>query len=247
MTPPPLSNFRALTFDCYGTLIDWETGILSVLRPWADRAAPGRPGDDALLEAFAAAESHHETERPWRPYPEILRLAMGTLADSLGAFCSESDREALARSVGDWPAFPDTPDALRALQSRFRLLVVSNVDHASFARTLPRLGVRLDGLVTADDVRAYKPDLAHFKAAAAILDSVGVRPDQTLHVAQSLHHDHEPALRLGLATAWIDRRAGRSGGGATPPPRVPVAPTFRAASLQAFADMVEADFEACGM
>lgn len=237
--PVRLQEFAALTFDCYGTLIDWERGLLAVLRPWAD-AAGVRVSDDDLLQAFAAAESAAERDRPRALYSDILREAHGAIARRFGVDLSSAAADALARSVGDWPAFPDTPGALRSLRARCKLVIVSNVDHASFARTRPKLGVEPDGLVTAEDVGSYKPALAHFERAIELLGSVGVSKDRVLHVAQSLYHDHAPAKSLGLTTAWIDRRRGRAGGGATPPPPEGVRPDFVFASMAQLAAAVEA-------
>ncbi len=234
-----LTDFSALTFDCYGTLIEWESGLLAALRPWAKRAGVSA-SDDQLLEAFAAAESAAERETPSALYSDILRDAHSRLCRGFGVAPAPDDADALARSVGDWPAFPDTADALRRLKRRYRLVIVSNVDRASFARTLPRLGVELDGLVTAQDVGSYKPAHGHFLRAFALLSSLGVENRRILHVAQSLYHDHAPAKALGLSTVWIDRRRGRAGGGATPAPPQGVKPDFVFASMAEFAGAVDA-------
>jgi len=244
MSTQPLSTFTALTFDCYGTLIDWESGLLAVLRPWADRHDLAAPDDD-LLGAFARAESAEELARPGALYTDILRAVHRRIAADFSINPTAEDADALARSVGEWPVFPDTADALRRLRSRgLRLVVVSNVDNASFARTLPKLGVELDAVVTAEDVRSYKPARAHFDRALALLQELGVAQSQILHVAQSLYHDHVPAQALGLATAWIDRRGDSAGDaptarGATPAPPRGVRPTFTAPDMATFATMIE--------
>ncbi len=222
--------FKLLTFDCYGTLIDWEAGILAVLHPWAERNHV-RAFDDELLVAFGEAESAQEHETPQAVYREILRGAMARLARRFGKAASAADRNALALSVGDWPAFPDTVESLRALRRWHKLMVVSNVDKASFARTAPKLGVPLDGLVTAEEVGAYKPDERMFRRALEVAAGWGIPPAEILHVAQSLFHDMVPAKRLGLATVWVDRRAGRPGG-ATPKAEGSVTPDLRVTSLR---------------
>lgn len=235
----PLAEFKALTFDCYGTLIDWESGILAVLRPWAQRASVDTD-DAALLEAFARAEPAEQSAHPGVPYTEILRGVMGRIAGELGAEATAEDAEALARSVGDWPAFPDTVAALRVLARRAKIIIVSNVDKASFAGTLAKLGVTPDAVVTAEEVGAYKPDVRMFRRALDVVEGLGIDPAAHLHVAQSLHHDIVPAAALGIPTCWIDRRAGRPGG-ATPEPAGPVRPVYMFTTMAEFASAVSPD------
>jgi len=229
------ATIQALTFDCYGTLVDWESGILSILRPWARREGVAG-GDEALLQAFAEAEPHCEAASPGSPYPEILRAVHGRIADALGRARDSSAADALAGSVGDWPPFDDTPGALRRLAGRFRLAVISNVDRASFARTARRLGVPLDAVITAEEVGAYKPDPRMFLRAFEELRSLGIAREGIVHVAQSLYHDHAPARELGLRTVWVDRRHGRAGQGATPPAPAGVTPDLTVTSLAELAD-----------
>ncbi len=237
-----LADFRVLTFDCYGTLVDWESGILGVLRPWAARS--GITADDAqLLAAFGEAESAAEHARPGALYPEILRAAHAGIALSLGVKADDASADALARSVGDWPVFPDTPAALVRLQRRHKLMVVSNVDRASFARTHAKLGVTLDAVVTAEEVGAYKPDPRMFQRALEIAAGWGVTPQQVLHVGQSLYHDHMPAKRLGLSTVWVRRPSPRGSLGATRDPGEPVQPDLIVRSLAELADVVEGAVE----
>ncbi len=231
-----LREARALTFDCYGTLIDWERGILDVLRPWAERVALD-VDDDVLLAAFAEAESATERRTPGALYSEILREVHADVARALGEEPDPDVADALARSVGSWPAFPDTPDALVRLGRRYALVVVSNVDHASFEGTLPRLGVELHELVTAEDAGAYKPDLRMFKLAFERLARTGIDKESIVHVAQSLYHDHVPAQALGLPTVWVDRRRGRAGG-ATPGAGLPVEPDLVVPDLATLADLL---------
>jgi 2-haloalkanoic acid dehalogenase type II len=209
-----LADFRAMTFDCYGTLVDWESGILHALRRWRERTGVNAD-DESLLAAFGEAEAAREAAVPTAPYPQILELVLADLAQRLGVDATEDERRRFGSSVGEWPAFPDSADALRTLKERYKLVVVSNVDRESFARSNARFGVEFDAVITAGDIGSYKPAARHFEEAFARLAGLGVQRKQILHVAQSLFHDHEPAKALGMQTAWINRRAGNPGWGAT--------------------------------
>ena len=200
--------FDALTFDCYGTLIDWETGIAGGLR-----GAGATGTDDELLEAFARHEAALEAG-PYRTYREVLAGALRGVAADLGFEPSDAQVTAFAGSVGDWPAFPDSAGALAALHERFRLGVITNCDDDLFALSNRRLGVDFDWVITAQQARGYKPRRENFELA---FERIGVPRERILHVAQSLYHDHVPAKALGMTTVWIDRRQGREGFGATPP------------------------------
>jgi len=219
-----------MTFDCYGTLIDWEEGIGSWLARWAEShgASPSR---EALLQAFARAENQVEHERPASRYPEILRLTLNALGRELGIEPTPPEAEEFGTSVGDWPPFPDTSSALRLLGERYKLVIVSNVDRASFSRTATRLGITFGAVVTAEEVGAYKPDHRMFLRAFETLEGMGISRGQILHVAQSLYHDHVPAKALGLSTVWVNRRRGQEGWGATAPPPTPVVPDLEVGSL----------------
>jgi 2-haloalkanoic acid dehalogenase type II len=227
--------FRALSFDCYGTLIDWERGITQALRPWARRHGLSL-SDHRLLTAFSAHESAVQTERPTARYPDVLGEVLKRIGERFGVGVSPTEARSFGASVGDWPAFPDTADALRRLGTRFDLIILSNVDNASFRRSNRHLGVTFDRVVTAEDVGSYKPDPANFAALLAEVRDMGLAPDQLLHVAESLYHDHEPARRMGLATVWIHRRHGAGGFGATPAPAGDIQPDWRFPSMSAFAD-----------
>jgi 2-haloalkanoic acid dehalogenase type II len=205
-------DFDALTFDCYGTLIDWEAGALGVLRPWADGQGLDA-GDDDLLARFAAAQVDQETLRPFRRYPDVVGEAFAEIAAGYGKTLAAQDRERLARSIGDWPPFADTVQALGDLKRRFTLGVLSNVDVSSFARTHARLGKVMEVIVTADDAGAYKPALAHFHRGIEAFAKLGIEKARILHVAQSRFHDIAPATSLDLTCVWVDRRAGRQGRG----------------------------------
>jgi 2-haloacid dehalogenase len=212
MTEIRFEDFDALTFDCYGTLIDWETGLLAALRPVLD--AHGVDVDDeAALEAFGRHEAEHEGGE-YLGYREVLAGSLRGLAAEHGVTPTDEELARFAESVGDWPAFPDSPDALRRLARRFRLGVITNCDDDLFARSNERLGVDFDWVVTAQQAGGYKPGMRPFELAFATID---VPRERILHVAQSLFHDHATAKRIGMTTVWINRRAGRPGGGATPP------------------------------
>ena len=226
-------NYRALSFDCYGTLIDWETGIVNALQPWSAWRGVDRSSSE-LLELYGGHESRVEAENPAMPYPEVLAEVMRRLAASLDHDASDAECAEFGASVAAWPAFADTAQVLRRLKERYRLIIVSNVDRASFARSNRRLGVEFDLIITAEDVGSYKPALGHFDTLFEQLPTVGAKRGELLHVAQSLFHDHEPARRLGLPSVWIDRRHDREGSGATPPSDVDV--TMRYRSLAEFAD-----------
>jgi 2-haloalkanoic acid dehalogenase type II len=229
-----LWSVEALTFDCYGTLVDWEQGILSVLRPWA-RGASVSAHDDALLQAFARAEPACQREMPGALYPEILRAVFGRIAAAFERPADPGIAAALASSVGTWPPFPDAPAALRRLGEQHRLVVVSNVDKASFARTQRQLGIEFDAVITAEEVGAWKPDPRMFLRALDVIEGMGVPRKDVVHVAQSLYHDHAPAQALGLRTVWVDRRRGKSSQGATPPAPAGVQPTWTVPSLSELA------------
>jgi 2-haloacid dehalogenase len=235
LTPFVAVDFAAydvLTFDCYGTLIDWETGLLAALR----EALPGSVdvGDDARLERYARHEA--EAERPpYRTYREVLAAGVRGVADDLRLDVGDDAVARFAESVLEWPAFPDSAEALGRLHERFRLGVITNCDADLFAASSERLGTDFDWVITADAARAYKPALTGFELA---FTTIPVSRERILHVAQSLFHDHVPAKQLGLTTVWIDRRHDRPGSGATPPARATPDATFP--SMQAFADAVSA-------
>lgn len=235
-----LADFAALSFDCYGTLIDWEGGLWAALQPLlAQASAP--PARETALARFAEAESRVQAEAPTLPYAKVLAEVHRRLGAAWGVAADDAAARRFGTSVGDWPAFPDTVDALRRLQRRYKLVILSNVDHASFARTLPHLGVSFDAVFTAEEIGSYKPDPRNFAFLTARLAERGIPRAAILHVAQSLFHDHAPANAAGLASAWIDRRAGTQGWGATAPPPAGVHWDYRFTSLESLADACEAE------
>jgi 2-haloacid dehalogenase len=231
-----LAEFSALSFDCYGTLIDWESGIAAVLGPWA-RARGLDMSDEALLTAYSGHEARAEAEYPGERYPAILARSFRELGGELGAEVSDHDAERLARSVADWPPFADSRDALTALAGRYQLIILSNVDRESFAASNRRLGVTFTSILTAEDIGSYKPSPRNFDALLAEAARLG-HQGRLLHVAQSLFHDHVPAKQAGLPTVWINRRHDRPGWGATPAPPADVSPDWEFPSMEALAAAV---------
>ena len=205
-------DFDVLTFDCYGTLIDWEAGILAALRPPLE--AHGLAGtDEQLLEAFARHEAELEGG-PYKAYRDVLGDVLTAMLRHQGSEPTADEVAAFGGSVAEWPAFPDSTAALARLHERYRLGVITNCDDDLFAASEASLGTKFDWVVTAQQARRYKPNPRGFEL---MFERVGLPPARILHVAQSLFHDHVPAKRLGLSTVWVDRRGGRPGFGATPP------------------------------
>ena len=233
-----LHDFSALTFDCYGTLIDWEQGLISALSPWLKRH--GRAiHRDSILETYARVETELEAQHPGLLYPEILRRGMLALSQIWDLKATPEELSAFGASVPDWPAFADSPKALKYLQQHFKLVILSNVDQKSFAGSQSRLGIVFDAIYTAEDVGSYKPDPRNFDYLLEQLQKQGIEPSKILHTAQSLFHDHVPARAKGLATAWIDRRHDQQGWGATPAAEVQT--DFRFAGMKAMADAHRAE------
>ena len=231
-----LTDFKVLTFDCYGTLIDWETGIINALRPLLRQAPVGHTRDQVLAN-FARHETAQEAETPGMIYSELLGRVHRRLAEEWGIAASEADHLAFGGSVGDWPAFADTAGSLSYLKGFHKLVILSNVDRKSFVRTLRRLGVAFDAVYTAEDIGSYKPDLGNFRYMIGALKRSGHAERDILHIAQSLFHDHAPANAVGLRSVWIDRQKDAAGSGATPPPPEGVRYDFRFSSM---AELVEA-------
>jgi 2-haloacid dehalogenase len=209
--PLDYGQFEALTFDCYGTLIDWETGLTEAFD--AVLSAHGVQTDsEDVLARYARHEAAAEAG-PYRRYRDVLASGLRGVAGELGFEPTTTEIADFSVSVADWPAFADSAAALARLKSRFRLGVITNCDDDLFAASNERLGVGFDWIVTAQQVGSYKPDERNFLAA---FERLGLPRERILHVAQSLFHDHATAQRLGLRSVWIDRRHGREGSGATP-------------------------------
>lgn len=229
------NRFEILTFDCYGTLIDWETGLLSALH----RILPshGKKIDDAtLLELYGNFEQRSE-QGVFRPYREVLQSVVRQFGDELGFVPTAEEVRSLPDSLALWRSWPDTVAALRQLKSRYRLAILSNVDDDLFAATRPQLEVEFDEVITAQQAQAYKPSLKIFEFALARIQSPAHR---ILHVGQSIFHDVIPAQALGLATVWVNRPSARAGVGA-----VKVAhaePDLEVSSLSELSELAAAAF-----
>ncbi|HEX2307764.1 MAG TPA: haloacid dehalogenase type II [Jatrophihabitantaceae bacterium] len=235
-----LADFEVLSFDCYGTLIDWETGIAAVLRPWADGHGLEMT-DEQLLRAYSTHEAEAEATYPAELYPQILARSMRALGEALGVPVSDDEAESLAVSVPSWPAFPDSAQSLERLGRRCKLVILSNVDRQSFAGSNEKLGVTFTSILTAQDIGSYKPSPRNFETLEREVDLLGMARGKLLHVAQSLFHDHVPAKAAGLPTVWINRRHAKPGWGATPEPPAGITPDWTFNSMAEFADAVDAE------
>ena len=203
------SRFEILTFDCYGTLIDWETGILSSMQRIL--AAHGKRVDDsAVLERYGSFEAQDESGA-FQPYRDVLASVVRQFGREFRFTPSAEEERALSASLPSWKPWPDTVAALQQLKMRFRLAILSNVDDDLFAGTRPQLKVAFDEVITAGQARAYKPSLKIFELA---LEQIKTPPERVLHVGQSIYHDVVPAQKLELATVWVNRPSRRAGVGA---------------------------------
>jgi 2-haloacid dehalogenase len=222
----PLTDYRLITFGCFGTLIDRDAGVGTALRPLVARcgAALAR---DAVLDAFRRHEAAALDEAAGHSYADTLRETHRRLAREWGVACSGDEHDLFARSINDWPAYPDAAGSLQYLKRYVRLGVLSNADRDSLWAASRRLEVQFDALWSAEDVGSFKPDRRNFDFMQARLGRLGVQPRQSLHVAASLPHDLLPAAASGLACAWIDRDGARPGAGPAGPPGARVDYAFR--------------------
>ncbi len=204
-------RYKVLTFDCYGTLIDWESGILNALRPLLS-AHQVQLADEQILAQYAEIESALEVGE-YRPYRQILAAVVQQFGERLNFAPTPAEAAALPDSVQNWLPFADTVAALQQLQQKYQLVILSNIDDELFAGSAKRLQVKFDQVITAEQIGSYKPALKNFET---MMQRVGVPPAQILHVAQSIHHDIQPASSLGLSTVWVNRRQNQAGTGATP-------------------------------
>jgi 2-haloacid dehalogenase len=204
------SRFQTLSFDCYGTLIDWETGILGVLRPMLERHGKPMP-DGEVLGLYAELEALEEAGE-YRLYREILGAVVRQLGKRLGFSPSDQEVRSLADSIAGWLPFPDTVAALRRLKTRYRLAILSNIDDELFAHSAKRLEVPFDLVITAQQCRSYKPSLNNFRT---LLQRTGSGAQAILHCAESRFHDVAPARHFGIATVWVNRHAERPGASAS--------------------------------
>jgi putative hydrolase of the HAD superfamily len=229
-----LTDFKALTFDCYGTLIDWETGMVEALKPLTGRVGRALSRDE-ILEAHGRHEAAQQAQTPAKLYRDLLAVVYKRLAEEWGAPASWEACVTYGRSIADWPAFPDSVDALRHLKQHYRLIILSNVDNQSFASSNKKLDVQFDAIYTAEDIGSYKPSDRNFEYMLARLATLGIEKGEVLHVAESLFHDHGPANRHGLASCWIQRRFAQEGFGATRLPGEMPRYDFRFESMAALA------------
>lgn len=235
-----LTDFKALTFDCYGTLIDWETGMFEGLKPLTSRLATS-PTRNQVLEAHARHESAQQSQTPARIYRELLPIVYKRLAEEWGLPVSWDECMAYGQSVKNWPAFPDSAEALQYLKQHYKLVILSNVDNESFAASNAKLKVAFDAIYTAEDIGSYKPSERNFDYMLRNLETLGIQKGEILHTAESMFHDHGPANRHGLASCWIYRRYAQDGFGATMHPDDMPTYDFRFNSM---ADLAKAHQEA---
>jgi 2-haloacid dehalogenase len=213
-----LTEFKVLTFDCYGTLIDWEAGIFTALTPLI-RKAHVIETREQLLQSFAKHESAQEGETPAMPYSQLLSCVYKRLGKEWDIAVTNEEANIFGASIPDWPEFPDSVNALQYLKKHYKLVILSNVDRISFRSSNVRLKVHFDAIFTAQDIESYKPSYKNFEYMLSRLnDDFGLKAPNILHTAQSLFHDHAPANHFGLAYAWIDRRHAEKGWGSTIPP-----------------------------
>jgi 2-haloacid dehalogenase len=236
-----LARYKALSFDCYGTLIDWESGMLAVLRPWAESVGLD-VNDEQLLSAYAGCETAVERDDPTARYPDILAESFRRAGQALGQPVDDVWAARLGNSVPDWPAFPDSAGALASLGRHYQLIILSNVHRDGFAASNRRLNGTFAAVITAEDVGSYKPMENHFRALDRTLGELGIDRSELVHVAQSLYHDHVPARREGLRSVRINRRHDRPGWGATPEPEEEWSYDLEFTSMADFAAAADAAF-----
>ena len=205
-------RFQWLSFDCYGTLVDWETGISDAVADALD-AHDIRMSRSEILALFAKVEPQIQQGGGYLEYRRVLRRVVAMMGIKLEVQFSESEMNCLVDTIGSWPVFPDTRDALRAMKSRYNLAIISNVDDDLFAPTAEALEVELDVVVTAQQCGSYKPDHRNFRIA---LERMGIEKDRWLHIGESLYHDIGPANELGIASVWVNRGHGEAGGATRP-------------------------------
>ena len=209
-----ISDFKALTFDVYGTLIDWESGMIAGLKALTERVSQSLSRDE-ILEMHAYYESTLQHWTPSKKYAELLPVVYRRLGEEWGVRTSWEECQTYGLSVGRWPAFDDSAEALRYLKKHFKLVVLTNTDNFSFEGSNACLGVEFDAIYTAEDIGSYKPDGRNFTYMIEMLARLGIEKSEILHTAESMFHDHAPANKHGLANCWIYRRHDKQGFGAT--------------------------------
>ena len=236
---PNLSDFKILTFDTYGTLIDWESGIYNALRPLIEKTSP-TPDRDQALEVFGEEETHLELTQPGLIYSSLLGECFHAIAKRWNVEATDSEAQTFGRSVKHWPEFPDSSHALQKLRQHYLMATLTNCDRISYMGSNARLEFEWDGIYTAQDAGSYKPALRNFEFLFdRVRQDFGILPHEILHVAQSLTHDMVPATKMGINTVWINRRHGQAGFGATIPPKEPYYIDWEFASMKDFSEAVE--------
>lgn len=221
-------HFQCLTLDCYGTMINWESGLLGALRPILQRHNV-KLSDDEILRAYSEFEPAQQ-RRSYRKYREILQGIVVDFGDRYSFRPALDEIESLPNSIENWQPFPDTVAALRRLKTKFKLAVISNIDDDLFAHSARRLEVPFDHVITAQQAKSYKPSHNNFKLA---LERIGLAKEKILHVAQSLHHDVEPCNELGIHSVWVNRKAHQRATKASS-----AKPDLEVADLKTLADLV---------
>ena len=227
-------NFQpieVLSFDCYGTLIDWETGILTTFKTILANHNISLD-ETQILELYAQLESKHQAGE-YLKYREILKRVVQDFCANLSVTPTELELNSLAESIKFWEPFPDTIEALQSLKKRYKLTIISNIDDDLFAQTAQKLKIDWDWIITAEQVKSYKPSTHNFEMA---IQRMGIAPDKLLHIAQSLYHDIATAKALGIATVWVNRRKGKAGFGATVP--TSVAPDGEVPDLKSLVSLI---------
>jgi 2-haloalkanoic acid dehalogenase type II len=225
-----LTDYEALTFDCYGTLIDWETGMVEGLRGLTSKVERELTRNE-ILQAHARHESEQQRYTPTKLYRELLPVVYKRLAEQWGVSYTVDECEAYGESVRNWPAFPDSPAALQYLKQHYKLIILSNVDNRTFSFSNAKLQVEFDAIYSAEDIGSYKPDDRNFEYMLERIGDLGLERRDILHTAESLFHDHVPANRHGLASCWIYRRHAQEGFGATMNPGQMPRTDFRFTSM----------------
>ena len=225
------SRFSIITFDCYGTLIDWEAGILGAIGPILS-AHNAHLSDADILRMYGEIEADEESGE-YHSYKEILQAVVRGFGIRLGFVPSDKEQQSLPNSLAHWKPFPDTVGALHRLKQNFQLGILSNIDDELFSATAPQLKVAFDHVVTASQAGAYKPSLDIFRLAQT---KIGLPPQQWLHAGQSIYHDVIPAQSLGIATVWVNRPSPLPNSGAAKPARG--RPDVEVSSLKELADLI---------
>ncbi|HZD31479.1 MAG TPA: HAD-IA family hydrolase [Candidatus Angelobacter sp.] len=233
-----LAQFEYLSFDCYGTLIDWEAGILGYLGPLL-RGRGVRATDETILNLYSEFEPRQQ-QPAYRRYREVLAAVVRDFGVQFDCAITDGEAAGLAESIREWRPFPDTVAALHSLRTHYKLAMLSNIDDDLFALTAPKLGVELDLVVTAQQVGSYKPSRRNFEE---LMRRLPVGKARLLHVAESLYHDVVPARELGIATVWVNRRQGRP---AAATKAVAAQPDMEVATVGALADLAEGATKGAG-